>query len=89
MQLLGLYWAGSDTGVHKRLTKAILTEQQADGGEGQPAHGASSAVRRRSRRTSTSGFPYAGDQWINAWATGWATMAPAQAIEAPGTHAAR
>ena len=26
-----------------------------------------------------SGFPYAGDQWISAWATGWATMALAQA----------
>jgi ankyrin repeat protein len=28
-----------------------------------------------------SGFPYAGDQWISAWATGWATMALAQAVE--------
>jgi squalene cyclase len=27
-----------------------------------------------------SGFPYAGDQWISAWATGWATMALAQAV---------
>ena len=26
-----------------------------------------------------SGFPYAGDQWISAWATGWAAMALAQA----------
>ena len=26
-----------------------------------------------------SGFPYGGDQWISAWATGWATMALAQA----------
>ena len=25
-----------------------------------------------------SGFPYAGDQWISAWATGWAAMALAQ-----------
>ena len=24
------------------------------------------------------GFPYAGDQWISAWATGWATMSLAQ-----------
>jgi ankyrin repeat protein len=30
-----------------------------------------------------SGFPYGGDQWISAWATGWASMALAQAIEAP------
>jgi hypothetical protein len=29
-----------------------------------------------------SGFPYAGDQWISAWATGWATMALAQAVPA-------
>ena len=27
-----------------------------------------------------SGFPYAGDQWISAWATGWASMALAQAV---------
>jgi ankyrin repeat protein len=27
-----------------------------------------------------SGFPYAGDQWISAWATGWAAMAIAQAV---------
>ena len=30
-----------------------------------------------------SGFPYAGDQWISQWATGWATMALAQTIDAP------
>ena len=29
-----------------------------------------------------SGFPYGGDQWISAWATGWATMALAQAVPA-------
>ena len=28
-----------------------------------------------------SGFPYAGDQWISAWGTGWATMALAQAVK--------
>ena len=28
-----------------------------------------------------SGFPYAGDQWISAWATGWATMALAQSAK--------
>jgi hypothetical protein len=32
MQLLGLYWAGSDTGVLKRLAKAIVAAQQPDGG---------------------------------------------------------
>jgi ankyrin repeat protein len=31
-----------------------------------------------------SGFPYGGDQWISAWATGWATMALAQAVPATG-----
>ena len=29
-----------------------------------------------------SGFPFGGDQWISAWATGWATMALAQAVPA-------
>jgi ankyrin repeat protein len=29
-----------------------------------------------------SGFPYGGDQWISAWATGWATMALVQAVPA-------
>ena len=33
-----------------------------------------------------SGFPYAGDQWISAWATGWATMALAHAAPANGTR---
>jgi len=33
-----------------------------------------------------SGFPYGGDQWISAWATGWATMALAQAAPAAGTR---
>src|SRR5262249_23607850 len=36
-----------------------------------------------------SGFPYAGDQWISAWATGWATMALAQAVPPPARSAAR
>src|SRR5581483_11411971 len=35
-----------------------------------------------------SGFPYSGDQWISAWATGWATMALAQAVPAPAPTAA-
>jgi ankyrin repeat protein len=33
-----------------------------------------------------SGFPYAGDQWISAWATGWATMALAHAAPATATR---
>jgi hypothetical protein len=33
-----------------------------------------------------SGFPYGGDQWISAWATGWATMALAQAVPAMGAR---
>jgi ankyrin repeat protein len=33
-----------------------------------------------------SGFPYGGDQWISAWATGWATMALAQAVPGDGTR---
>ena len=35
-----------------------------------------------------SGFPYGGDQWISAWATGWATMALAQAVPAPSGRGA-
>lgn len=35
-----------------------------------------------------SGFPYAGDQWISAWATGWASMALAQAVPPPARTAA-
>jgi hypothetical protein len=34
-----------------------------------------------------SGFPYAGDQWISAWATAWSTMALAQTLPAgPATR---
>ncbi len=33
-----------------------------------------------------SGFPYGGDQWISAWATGWATMALAQAVPSTAAH---
>jgi ankyrin repeat protein len=36
-----------------------------------------------------SGFPYSGDQWISAWATGWATMALAQAVPAPAAQVGR
>jgi ankyrin repeat protein len=36
-----------------------------------------------------SGFPYGGDQWISAWATGWAAMALAQTVPPPARAAAR
>jgi ankyrin repeat protein len=36
-----------------------------------------------------SGFPYSGDQWISAWATGWATMALAQVAPAPAALASK
>jgi len=26
------------------------------------------------------GFPYAGNQWISAWATGWSALAIAQTV---------
>ena len=32
MQLLGLYWAGADINVLKPLAKAIVAQQQPDGG---------------------------------------------------------
>jgi squalene cyclase len=34
-----------------------------------------------------SGFPYAGNQWVSAWATGWAAMAVPQSIRAPHASA--
>jgi ankyrin repeat protein len=133
MQLLGLYWAGSDTGVLKRLAKAIVAAQQPDGGwrqrDGLPSDayatgeslyaltkagglapsdpsyqrgakfllttqrpdGSWRVVSRSPKFQTyfTTGFPYAGDQWISSWATGWATMALAQAIEPSSALAAR
>jgi hypothetical protein len=133
MQLLGLYWAGSDTGVLKRRANEILAAQQADGGWQQrdglasdayatgeslyalskaggltssdPAYqrgakfllatqGSDGSWRVVSRTPKfqtyfSSGFPYAGDQWISSWATGWATMALAQGIAPPPAGAAR
>ena len=126
MQALGAYWAGTDSTTLKRLSSAILAEQQRDGGwrqrEGltsdayvtgqslyvlaktgvlaptdsayqrgvtfllstQSPNGSWRVVSRSPKFQAyfNSGFPYAGDQWISAWATGWATMALAQAAPA-------
>ena len=57
-------------GVHYLLT----TQRTSDG---------SWRVESRAPKFQTffqSGFPYAGDQWISAWATGWSAMALAQVI---------
>ncbi|HEX4348188.1 MAG TPA: ankyrin repeat domain-containing protein, partial [Vicinamibacterales bacterium] len=57
-------------GVHYLLT----TQRTSDG---------SWRVESRAPKFQTffqSGFPYAGDQWISAWATGWSTMALAQVL---------
>jgi ankyrin repeat protein len=58
--------------AYQRGVKYLLATQAANG-----------AWRVTSRSAKfqayfNSGFPYAGDQWISAWATGWATMALAQ-----------
>ena len=128
MQLLGLYWADADAATLKKLSAAILAQQQPDGAwrqhDGVPTDAyatgqslyalakaghlpATDAAYQRGvnyllatqnangswRVTSrapkfqaffNSGFPYGGDQWISAWATGWATMALAQAVPATG-----
>lgn len=134
MQLLGLAWAGASGSTLRQLAKAILAEQQADGGwrqrEGlgsdayatgeslyalasaggvapsdpayqkgvrfllttQRASDGSWRVETRTPKFQTffqSGFPYAEHQWISSWATGWATMALAQAIETPVKRVAR
>jgi squalene cyclase len=50
----------------------------------QNANGAWRVVSRAPKFQAffASGFPFAGNQWISAWATGWATMALAQAVPA-------
>ena len=70
--------------AYQRGVKFLLATQVASDG--------SWRVKSRSPKFQTffqSGFPYAGDQWISSWATGWAAMALAQAIEAPVRRAAR
>ena len=122
MQLLGLYWAGTEAAALKPLAAAVLKDQRRDGAWGQhdgvpadayatgqslyvlakaggvaatdPAYrrGVNYLVATQSPNGSwrvasrapkfqayfNSGFPYAGDQWISAWATSWAAMALAQ-----------
>jgi ankyrin repeat protein len=125
MQLLGLRWADADAAALKKLSAAILKQQQPDGAwrqhdgvatdayaTGQSLYvlakaglpptdtayqrgvnyllatqNANGSWRVASRAPKfqaffNSGFPYGGDQWISAWATGWATMALAQAVPA-------
>ncbi|HEV3062560.1 MAG TPA: ankyrin repeat domain-containing protein [Vicinamibacterales bacterium] len=62
---------------YQRGVRYLLTTQRASDG--------SWRVPSRSPKFQAffqSGFPYAGDQWISQWATGWASMALAQAIDA-------
>jgi ankyrin repeat protein len=67
---------------YQRGVRYLLTTQRASDG--------SWRVESRSPKFQAffqSGFPYAGDQWISQWATGWASMALAQAIDTPATRA--
>jgi hypothetical protein len=69
-------------GAYQRGVNYLLTTQRADG---------SWRVTSRAPKFQAffnSGFPYGGDQWISAWATGWATMALAQAVPAGGRQPA-
>ena len=64
---------GTSDPIYAKGVNFLLTTQAANG---------SWRVASRSPKFQAyfnSGFPYAGDQWISAWATGWATMALAQA----------
>lgn len=63
------------TPAYQQGVKFLLATQRADDG--------SWRVKSRSPKFQVpfQSFPYAGDQWISQWGTGWATMALAQAIE--------
>ena len=63
---------------------AYLLATQADNGSWRVASRAA-----KFQAYFNSGFPYAGDQWISAWATGWAAMALAQTVPPPPRTAAR
>ena len=70
--------------AYQKGVRFLLTTQRASDG--------SWRVESRTPKFQTffqGGFPYVGDQWISSWATGWATMALAQAIEAPVKRVAR
>jgi hypothetical protein len=69
--------APSDPAYQKGVRFLLSTQRASDG---------SWRVETRTPKFQTffqSGFPYAEHQWISSWATGWATMALAQAIETP------
>ena len=73
----------SDDPVYVKGVNYLLATQAANG---------SWRVASRSPKFQAyfnSGFPYAGDQWISAWATGWATMALAQAAPPAGKSVSR
>ena len=73
----------SDPAYQKGVRFLLTTQRASDG---------SWRVETRSPKFQTffqSGFPYAEHQWISSWATGWAAMALAQAIEAPVKRVAR
>jgi ankyrin repeat protein len=75
--------APSDPAYQKGVRFLLTTQSPSDG---------SWRVETRTPKFQTffqSGFPYAEHQWISSWATGWATMALAQAIETPVKRVAR
>jgi ankyrin repeat protein len=64
----------TDSAAYQRGVRYLLGTQNANG---------SWRVSSRAPKFQAyfnSGFPYGGDQWISAWATGWATMALAQTV---------
>ncbi len=64
----------TDSAAYQRGVRYLLGTQNANG---------SWRVSSRAPKFQAyfnSGFPYGGDQWISAWATGWATMALAQTL---------
>ncbi len=63
---------------------AYLLATQADNGSWRVASRAAQV-----QAYFNSGCPYAGDQWISAWGTGWAAMALAQTVPMPPRTAAR
>jgi len=69
--------------AYRKGIQFLLKTQRAD---------ASWFVPSRSPRIQAyfeGGFPYGPDQWISSWATAWAAMAMAKAVEPPVTRASR